>query len=368
MEENGGIKSKGALIVAVFFVGMGFASLFYFLSLKKNKVSEILSLPRNNIVPEHSLESPPSLSIIFQEDHSWTATLSADKKITLLATGDIIPARTVNHTAVSLKNFRWPYERTNTFLQDADITFINLETSLMESCIPTLEGMIFCGSARNTEGLVYSGVDVVSVANNHAGNYGEEGVAETVALLQKSGMAVTGIEGPVYKEIKGVRFAFLGYNDITTPQPGVVDAEEEKIKNDIQNARSQADIVVVAYHWGVEYRSQPDDRQKYLGRFTIDAGADLVIGNHPHWIQPLEVYHGKIITYAHGNFVFDQMWSQKTQEGVVGKYIFYNKKLADIEYFPVLIENYGQPRFLEGEEKKKIVNEMKEESAKLASE
>jgi poly-gamma-glutamate synthesis protein (capsule biosynthesis protein) len=167
--------------------------------------------------------------------------------------------------------------------------------------------------------------------------------------------------------VRGTTFAFLGYNDIGTKQEGISWADETTIKNDIANARKNADVVVVMYHWGIEYRDQPDGRQKYLGHLTIDAGADLVIGNHPHWIQPIEFYKGKLITYAHGNFVFDQEWSLKTKQGVVGKYTFYDNSLVDVEYFPVLIENYGQPTFLTGDEKKMILDDMKKQSTILKS-
>jgi poly-gamma-glutamate synthesis protein (capsule biosynthesis protein) len=124
-------------------------------------------------------------------------------------------------------------------------------------------------------------------------------------------------------------------------------------------------VVIVQYHWGTEYITPPEERQKSLGRLTIDSGADLVIGNHPHWIKPIEFYKGKLITYGHGNFVFDQEWSQKTKEGVVGKYTFDGRDLVDVEYMPVEIINYGQPYFLEGSKKKQILDEMFFESAKL---
>ena len=89
-------------------------------------------------------------------------------------------------------------------------------------------------------------------------------------------------------------FAFLGYNDISKDQPGVADAEEERIKKEIAEAKQKAQVVVVTYHWGEKYRSQPDERQIELGHLTIDAGADIVIGNHPHWIQPIEVYISRV--------------------------------------------------------------------------
>ena len=307
----------------------------------------------------------PSVDSIFASEHSFVATLPAELITTLLATGDIIPARSVNYQTTRRNNFLWPFEKTAEFLRNADITFINFETPLTRQCPITVDGMIFCGDQRNVEGLVASGVDVASLANNHAGNHGEEGVLETVKLLRSNNIEVTGVSGPAYKTVNGTTFAFLGFNDITKPQPGVVNAEKELIKKQIQDARKKADVVIVTFHWGVEYRALPDDRQIELGHFTIDNGADLVIGNHPHWIQPIEFYKGKLITYAHGNFVFDQMWSEETKEGVVGKYTFYKDKLIDVEYFPIKIVDYGQPYFLEGEEKSRVLERMKSNSVRL---
>lgn len=310
---------------------------------------------------------PPLSTIdqIFQKNH---LPVNSNEIITIIATGDVIPARSVNYQATIRNDFTWPFLKTHQFLKDADLTFINLETPLINSCPLTQEGMIFCGNSKNIEGLSLSGVDVANLANNHSSNYGTKAIDETIEHLEKAGIATTGHlkSNILIKEIKGIKFAFLGFNDIDYKHEAVSRAEEEKIKQDVAEARKKADVVVVTYHWGVEYRSQPDDRQKYLGRFTIDIGADLVIGNHPHWIQPVEIYKGKLITYAHGNFVFDQEWSQKTKEGVVGRYTFYGKDLIDVEYFPIQIDNYGQPHFLEGEQKEKILDEMYTESMKLA--
>ena len=312
-------------------------------------------------LPQFNLES------IFLLDHSWTKSFEENKTITLIATGDVIPVRATNLVAVQKNDFSWAFKNIAETLKSGDITFINLETPLIKNCQPTNEGMVFCGDIRHLQGLLLSGVDVASLANNHAGNYGESGVKETVELLNKNGIETTGVNGPLYKTVKGVKFAFLGYDDITTPQPGVSNADETKIKTEVAAARKNADIVIVQYHWGVEYQTQPDDRQKTLGHLTIDDGADLVIGNHPHWIQPIEFYKGKLITYAHGNTVFDQEWSQKTKEGVIGRYTFYNKKLVDVEYLPLLIKDFGQPSFLEGQAKQKILRDMSNQSLILAS-
>ncbi len=343
--------------------------LVYFWSQQKKEVRVPISTQRTNSPPTKTAFKPtlPTLEQIFSDNHTWGATISGERIRTIIATGDVIPARSVNVQVLQRKDFNWPYLKTVDVTKNADITFANLEAPLIGKCEPTIEGMVFCGNTRNVEGLVYAGIDVASLANNHAGNFGVEGVKETVELLNKNNILVTGIDGLAIKEIKGLKFAFLGYDDITKPQPGVSNAEDEKIKTEIAEAKKQADIVIVTFHWGVEYRDQPDERQKYLGHLAIDVGADLVIGNHPHWIQPVEIYKGKLITYAHGNFVFDQMWSLKTREGVIGKYTFYDNQLIDVEYLPVQIDNYGQPYFVEATKKKSILESMKRESIKLSS-
>lgn len=317
-------------------------------------------------VPPQYLPQTVTPDKIFSNDHSWVATLSAEHVRTVIATGDVIPARLVNAKVVEMQNFRWPFEKTADFLQNADITFINLETPLIKNCPIIREGFTFCGDARNIEGLLFAGVDVANLGNNHTTNFGKEGVDETKALLEENGILATGIDGAEYKNIRGLKIAFLGYNDV-----GILNyisqADEGKIMQEIKEARNNADIVVVQFHWGIEYVTQPSNRQRQLGKLSIDNGADLVIGNHPHWVQPVEFYNGKLITYAHGNFVFDQTWSEETKTGVVGKYTFYNKELINAEFFPIYIPGNGQPYFLAGEQKQKILDGMKTASNELSS-
>lgn len=307
-----------------------------------------------------------SIDAIFSKDHTRVDALPAERKRVLLVTGDVNPARSVNVRTAKMQNFVWPYEKTADFLKAADVTCINLETPIIKNCPLTSVGMRFCGGERNVEGLLHAGIDVVSFANNHSENYGAVGVAETREILTKNGLLVSGVNGPVYKDIRGMKFAFLAFNDFGPEKANVARANEVTIQSEITDARIQASVVVVMFHWGTEYQSQPNTRQKYLGRFAVDAGADLVVGNHPHWIQPVEIYKTKVIAYSHGNFVFDQMWSQKTREGVVGKYTFFDDRLVDVEFVPIYIENYGQPRFNSETSKKEIVlKEMKDESKKL---
>jgi len=293
-------------------------------------------------------------------------SLSDEDVIELFVTGDVNLARTVNFQIHKYDDVNWPYAKLSDEIKRADLLFINLETPLIEDCQLTNTGMKFCGDKKDAEGLAFIGVDIASIANNHADNYGKDGVDDTMKALTDNNILVTGVDGVVYKTVKNTKFAFLGYNDVETEyNRDVSTVEDEKMKRGIKDAKNNSDIVVVMFHWGYEYHTQPNDRQKYLAHLAIDNGADLVVGNHPHWIQPVEVYKDKVIMYSHGNFIFDQEWSKKTKQGIVGKYVFYNKKLVDVEFLPVLIENYGQARFMEGKDKEDILNELEKESVKL---
>ncbi len=330
----------------------------YSMDVQKVAHTVVNSVFSRNTIPEFTPEDI-SIEKIFSGERTWIATLSADRIRTIIVTGDVIPARSANSQAVRRNSFTWAFEKTANLLRNADLTVINLETPLMKDCIPTQSGMKFCGDVRNVDGLVFAGIDVASLANNHAGNYGIAGLQETEAVLRSSGISVSGVDSqPVVKEIRGKRFAFLAYNDIGSKEPGIKWADERIIQHEIHEAGKSNDIVIVSFHWGAEYQRFPDLRQVQLAHLAVDAGADLVLGNHPHWLQPPEIYNGALIMYAHGNFIFDQEWSEETKLGVIGKYTFYDRKLIDVEFFPVRIMDYGQPYILQTAEKLAILDKL----------
>jgi poly-gamma-glutamate synthesis protein (capsule biosynthesis protein) len=353
---------KWILAVVVLILIIVFGCLMFFHNPKSNvlvtKTKEILR--KSESTTEISV-SPLQIEHFFDGVH--VDQYPKEDIWVLIVTGDVIPARSVNFKSNEYGNFEWSVEKTADFLKAGDLTYSNLESPLLTNCPLTNEGMNFCGDARHVQALVKAGIDVVNLANNHLGNHGVLGVEETTRHLQENGILPVGNNNnPQYKNFRGMKLAFLGYNDIES-QPGVTSADLELIKQEIQEARSQADLVIVQFHWGIEYVSEPSGRQRELGKLAVDSGADLVIGNHPHWIQPLEIYKDKLITYAHGNFIFDQMWSEKTKEGVVGKYYFYKNHLVDAEYVPIYIEDYGQPRFITDESyKQKILDNMYQQS------
>ncbi len=357
-------------IVVLLFVGILGIATTLFLVYKPDPSSDVLSAEDTVASPSQSFlslfqnaEEPPPSALTLEKifDNQIQSTSTPDHVRIIVATGDVLLARSVNAKTVSRNDFTWPFHKTYQKLRDSDITIVNLETPLLEPCQITTDGMSFCGDRRNIAGLEFAGIDVVNIANNHIGNYGDEGVKQTIETIQDVGMYVSGTPDISVVDVRGMKVAFVGFNTIFPDTHGTLWANDITVADTIRRASESADIVIASFHWGIEYTRQPSDEQKRLGRLAIDSGADLVIGHHPHWWQPVEIYKGKLITYSHGNFVFDQEWSAETKEGIVGKYYFYDDQLIDAEFFPVRIQEYGQPYFLGGEEKEKVIGEFLQE-------
>jgi len=269
-----------------------------------------------------------------------------DKRITLIAVGDILLARKVNYKMVMMNNFNWPFEKVVDFLKSSDFTFANLESPLVENCKPTETGMVFCGDKRGALGLVFAGIDACNLANNHSLNYGEDGLSQTKQILKNAGIASFGGADIFRKEIKGARFSFLGFNEVGLGEEAYKKLLSQ-VASQVESERKLADVVVVSFHWGNEYTENISSRQKELAHLAIDSGGDLVIGHHPHWVQGQEEYKGKRIFYSLGNFVFDQMWSEKTKEGLAIRLTFDGGNLLKVEEFLVKIEDFGQPTLID---------------------
>lgn len=211
-----------------------------------------------------------------------------------------------------------PFAGVGSILEEADLAVGNLECVIatVGQKVPKLYN--FRCHPRNVPLLArYFGA--VSVANNHAGDYGKEAFAEQLGLLKAGGLGYFGggmnaaeAHAPLIVERNGIRIALLGYNEVELRSyeagpdtPGLAWSDDEQVLKDIAGARGNSDLVVVYPHWGLEYHTQPSERQKSLARRMIDAGADLVVGGHPHVTQTVEYYRDRLIVYSLGNFVFD---------------------------------------------------------------
>jgi len=302
-------------------------------------------------------------------------TPEVEESVSLIAVGDISFSRSVERVIKSQNNnYDYPFVKVADFLKTGDIVFGNLETPITPGREIQSGEMIFRSNPQTAEALKKAGFTIVSLANNHTPNFGEKGLFDTFDYLENAGIKYVGAGrnekeaySPVFLKIKGLDFAFLAYNDTDVvpfsyeagkSHPGTAFMRLEKMTQAVKEAKMKADFVIVSLHSGTEYVNQPNSSQINFAHAAVDSGADLVIGHHPHVVQTMEQYQGKYIFYSLGNFVFDQMWSQPTRQGLMVKIDFSRQKLENVSFFPVIIENFCQPRFAEEKEKEEILKRL----------
>jgi poly-gamma-glutamate synthesis protein (capsule biosynthesis protein) len=236
--------------------------------------------------------------------------------------------------------------------------------------------------------LNYGGFDIVSLANNHAMDYGKIALLDTINILSENGISQVGAGKNIYEsyspkifQIKGLKIGFLAYSTIlpanstaTSKHPGIAYARSLKskildkeikdfLRKNIKIVRNKVDFLIISVHWGEELNFYPSPLQIQLGHFLIDSGADLVIGHHPHVVQGIEKYKGKLIVYSLGNFVFASK-SELTKQSFILKTTINKDKKVKIEIIPILISK-SQPQIISGRNALEILKRIKILSFKL---
>jgi hypothetical protein len=246
-------------------------------------------------------------------------------------------------------------------IESADIAIANFENPAPDAFRYHTSGTVFSADPALFKGLADTGIDWVGIANNHIRDAGGIGILQTIANLKKDGIRSSGAGNdfaaahrPAILEAGGVKVAFLAYDTIakaygaSATRAGSAQMSASAVRKDVAAARKAgAQVVIVFPHWGTEYDPTPFGGQQALARAAIDAGADLVIGNHAHWAGAMEVYEGKPIWYALGNFVFDQTWSEPTMEGLTLELTFHGPTLVQARMRPHIILDKAQPNFLD---------------------
>jgi len=292
---------------------------------------------------------------------SDSAMNGSEKPVKLIVVGDIMLSRAVNFQMVRYGD-DYPFLKMKDYLGDGDIVFGNLESPIALGGPILNEGMVFRARPGVEKSIKDAGFNVLSVANNHMGNQGQDGVQSTIKALQSLDIKTAGAgkgkdaSAPAIIEKNGLKFAFLAYTDGSIipssyeakgNRYGVVYMDENRLKSDIKNAKKEADFVIVSMHAGIEYKYRPSTSQVNFAHKAIDSGADMVIGHHPHQIQDVEKYNGKYIFYSLGNFVFDQEWSKETKQGLFAEIYFNKGGVFDYNLTPILISNYAQPDIMD---------------------
>jgi poly-gamma-glutamate synthesis protein (capsule biosynthesis protein) len=257
-----------------------------------------------------------------------------------------------------LGDWIYPIREVADILREADIAHISNESVFVSGCTQSIGTLIFCGPMASFDAFTFAGVDVVGLTGNHILDYGDQTFLDTLSLYQENGIQYFGggkdytdAHTPAVIEVNGVTFAFLGYNIIppvssfaTDYEPGSAELEMNSMISDIESASSKYNFVLVDMQWGNEYENDPLSYQVEYGRAAIDAGADIVTGVHPHWVQKMEYYGDGVIFYGIGNLLFDQMWSERTREGVMVRHYFYGDSHVGFDLIPTIIYEGAQPR------------------------
>uniref|UniRef100_UPI00403F4200 CapA family protein n=1 Tax=unclassified Paenibacillus TaxID=185978 RepID=UPI00403F4200 len=255
------------------------------------------------------------------------------KDVTINFVGDIQFSGKVAEL-LDKNGYDYPFAKLGRLFKDDDLTIGNLETPI------TLGGTgaadktyVYKSSPKALAAMASAGFDAVNLANNHILDQGVEGLVDTLTYLKEYGIAHTGAGmnrdeayAPAYLERKGMKIALLGFSRVVPEtswkaegnRAGVAEAYDSTgAVKAIQEARKKADLVIVVAHWGEERVSTPNSDQTRLAHEFVDAGADLVIGGHPHVLQGLEYYKGKWIAYSTGNFIFSRSTTEETWKTAV---------------------------------------------------
>ena len=248
-----------------------------------------------------------------------------ERPVTLAIAGDVMLGRMVNDT-IAMRGFAYPWGDVRTARDRADLFLINLECALTSSAGRWYDGrekaFYFRAEPSVVETLKRGRVDVVSLANNHAGDYGHEGLLETVRVLDEAGIAHAGAgatrqaaAAPAYLTSNGARVGIVAFSDhpqewaATDQTPGINYTSVERpladVRDAIAEARGHADVVVFSIHWGPNMRARPSKNFQGFARQVIDAGADVFWGHSAHVVQGVELWHNGVIFYDTGDFIDD---------------------------------------------------------------
>jgi len=296
---------------------------------------------------------------------------------TFLFTGVIVPARCVQAALDEIGNPDYPYEEVRSIIQDADFAVGTFNATMSDKvehtgCVDTYH---LVGSPDNADALARAGFDLMSVATNHIKDSGlmkgwsNETFSDTLDNLHRVGIQTVGAGEnldealePVFVDLNGIRFGFVSLGDskldesvfATDTTPGIARLTEENMRKAIAKARANADVVIAMPHWGSEDIFIPNWLQLEQAKYTVDAGADLVVGNHTHVVQGYQEIDGVMVFYGLGNFVFDQGLRDHRQ-GIILLVRFRGEEFLDFKLIPTHTDRDGRVHLADSEEAAEIL-------------
>ncbi|MBU1169655.1 MAG: CapA family protein [Proteobacteria bacterium] len=288
-------------------------------------------------------------------------------QVRLIFGGDVMMSREVGLFIENEKNGDYTFltETIADVFRSADLSFVNLENVISDlgEELKTKIGPKFRADPTSVNALVDAGIDLVSIANNHAFDYGKIAFQDSINTLRANNLMDLGggfNEQEAYDPVvctfrsknddDSVSIAFISFTRVGLPvweaqgdNTGVAWLTDETLETGIDKARSMADLVIVSFHFGTENESEPTNtNQLYFAHRAVDLGADLVVGHHPHVIQPVEIYQGKYIAFSLGNLIFD-MTDEINRHGMVLAVTIEEKSISDVQTMTYRINDEFQP-------------------------
>jgi len=302
--------------------------------------------------------------------------------ISLVAVGDIMLGGTAEEVLIE-NGYDYPFKKVQHLLNDADIVIGNLEGPLTNLCESTLEKEYIFRSPPDlvTPALKNAGFNILNLANNHILDFDIQGMSDTINSLNNHHIQTVGAgsnstdarSGTILQTNNG-NVGFLSYS-LTFPESfwatkdkaGTAFGHEKDIREDVQRLSKQVDYVIVSFHWGREKSLELRPYQPTLGRAAIDAGADIVIGHHPHVLQAVEEYKDGLIIYSLGNFVFGS-YSPDAKTSAIARLTLHKGKYYSAEFTPINVLNTEvifQPHPLTGIAASNVINQINSLSKEL---
>jgi poly-gamma-glutamate synthesis protein (capsule biosynthesis protein) len=308
--------------------------------------------------------------------------------ITLLFTGVIVPARCVQSAIDARGDASYVYDNVRDLISGADLAVGTLNTTLSDlsthtGCIVTY---VLVSDSRSAKAAGDAGFDVMSVATNHikncsgasCGDNYNQAFFDTLDNLRANNILPVGagqnLEDAlqtVVVEVKGVRFGFVSLGMVEPrafageDTPGIAQLTDENLSAAIANARGESDVVIAMPHWGPEDSSAPNSYQLHFAQVAVEAGADVVVGNHTHVVQAIQQLNGIDIFYGLGNFVFDQTWDLAHQQGVILQLHFYGSTYQGYDLIPTHVDGDGTVHIAEAAEAEQVLQRIQDASDQL---
>lgn len=310
----------------------------------------------------------PSMFTMAAGQNAETKTAKTDAvQITVSAAGDCtlgVDSR-YNHTFhdyYKRHGAAYFFKKVKPVFSKDDLTIVNLEGTFTNASTRANKAFTFKGPGKYAKILKKGSVEIVNVANNHTMDFGKKGFSDTKRALNKNEIPYCINGTVVYRKVKGIKIACLGFNQLNGVSSSYVKSVIKKAK------KKGAAIIIVSFHWGIEREYYPNSTQKSLAKAAIDGGATLVLGHHPHVLQGVEKYKGRYIVYSLGNFCFggnvnpadkDTMIFQQTFTVKNGKPVKDNNvKMIPCSLSSVSNTNNFQPKPLSGKSKKRLIQKV----------